>query len=47
MTLCESRHRFLFEVRPDLFPEGYLTDTEVELWGMFYDEREKRSSKHD
>jgi hypothetical protein len=28
-------------VRPDWFPEGYLTDSELELWGMFCQERKE------
>ncbi len=34
------KNRFLFEVRPDLFPP-MLTDTETELWSMFYAEQQK------
>ena len=37
LALCHQRGRFLFEARPDLFPEGRLTDVEGELWGMFSD----------
>ena len=39
MLLCEQRGRFLFEVRPDLFPDGRLTDVESALWGIYYEER--------
>lgn len=39
MMLCEQRGRFLFEVRPDLFPAGRLTDVECALWGTYYEER--------
>ena len=28
--------RPLFELRPDRFPDGYLTDLEIELWARFY-----------
>ncbi len=35
LALCHARGRFLFEVRPDVFPEGYLTDTEIELWARY------------
>jgi hypothetical protein len=28
--------RFLFEVRPDIIPEGYLTDVECALWSRYY-----------
>ena len=30
-------NRFLFEVRPDLFPQGFLTVVEMTLWQKFYD----------
>ena len=40
MSLAEQRQRFLYEIRPDIFPQGYLTDTELELWGLFYQEKE-------
>jgi len=30
--------RFLFEVRPDIFPQGFLTETELALWSKFFDE---------
>lgn len=42
MLLCEQRGRFLFEVRPDLFPEGRLTDVESALWGIYYEDRKSR-----
>jgi hypothetical protein len=38
--LCAERGRFLFEARPDIFPEGYLTSTELSIWGLYYKERE-------
>ena len=42
MALCSERGRFLFEVRPDVFPAGYLTELETALWGIWYEEREAR-----
>jgi len=42
MALCAERGRFLFEVRPDVFSAGRLTDLETELWGKWYAEREQR-----
>lgn len=38
--MCEIRGAFLFQVRPDIFPEGYLTETELILWGKYYKERD-------
>ncbi len=34
----------LFEVRPDLFPQGRLTDLELELWSLYLDDKNKRLS---
>jgi len=42
--LCHARGRFLYEARPDLFPNR-LTRTELELWGLFYEERERLKKK--
>lgn len=36
--LCAARSRFLFEARPDIFPEGYLTDCEMEIWSLYHSE---------
>jgi hypothetical protein len=33
LQLCDMKGRFLFEARPDLFPERRLTDVECALWG--------------
>lgn len=43
MALCAERGRFLFEVRPDVFTTGQLSDLELELWAKWYAEREKRT----
>jgi hypothetical protein len=39
LALCSERGRFLFEARPDLFPEGYLTPCETQLWARWYKDR--------
>jgi hypothetical protein len=39
--LCDLRGHFLFEVRPDVFPQGFLTYTEIELWARYYDHKNK------
>jgi hypothetical protein len=46
MALCSERGRFLFEVRPDVFPEGRLGGVETELWARWYEERERRNVSH-
>lgn len=40
--LADIKGKFLFEIRPDLFPEGFLTNTEVELWGIYFDSKKIR-----
>ena len=34
--------RFLFEIRPDVFPEGFLTPVEIELWIKFFEDKKQR-----
>jgi hypothetical protein len=31
----------MFEVRPDIFPDGYLTNTEIELWNIHFEAKEQ------
>ena len=35
LALAYRNHKLLFQIRPDEFPEGYLTDTELALWAKF------------
>jgi len=43
--LCDKKDRFLFEVRPDLFPQGWLSELEVALWGKYYEEQNRAAKK--
>lgn len=36
LYMAHEKHKFLFEIRPDIFPQGYLTDIEAGLWDKFY-----------
>jgi len=41
--------RFLFEALPDVFPQGFYTDTEHALWERFMQEEQEirdRSGQH-
>jgi hypothetical protein len=41
------KHGYLYESRPDLFPEGYLTLTEILLWQLYLDDKKQRlEAKH-
>jgi hypothetical protein len=45
MTLLEIRGGYLYQVRPDVFPEGYLTGVEIYLWDKYYAQKlAKRNS---
>ena len=39
--LAEMKGRFLYEVRPDLFPQGFLTELEIQVWADYYNEKPK------
>lgn len=45
LHLADRGGRFLFELRPDLFPEGHLTPLEETLWGLFYEERAEQQKR--
>jgi hypothetical protein len=32
----------MYELRPDLFPAGYLTPDEIDLWEHYYEDKDKR-----
>jgi len=39
MLLCDKSGQFLFQVLPDVFPHGRITEIEMHLWNMFYEEK--------
>jgi hypothetical protein len=48
LALCsrgDGGQRFLFEAIPDIFPQGFMTDTERALWARFYNEQKERREK--
>jgi len=45
MALCHQKGKFLYEARPDLFPEGYLTNLELELWHDFIEDKNKQRNE--
>lgn len=40
MMLCERRGGWLHQLRPDIIPQGFLTDEEISLWAAFYARRQ-------
>jgi len=39
-------NRFLFEIRPDVFPCGFLSPVEIQLWEKYYRDLKKRTPKN-
>lgn len=37
MRMLELRGGYLYEHRPDVIPQGRLTDDEVALWAAYYE----------
>lgn len=42
MSLAEARGGFLYQIRPDVIPQGYLTNEELALWTAYYELKEQR-----
>jgi len=40
--LADHKGRFMFEIRPDLFPQGYLTQLETEVWAEYFESKKER-----
>jgi len=39
MQLIELRGGYLYQHRPDLIPQGFLTHEEVALWAAYYERK--------
>lgn len=46
MTLLSARGGYLYQHRPDLFPQGFLTDEELALWAAYYEQRNAERKHH-
>jgi len=40
LILGEVHHKMLFEIAPDIFPEGTVTNVELELWNRHYENKD-------
>ncbi len=36
----------MYEMRPDIFPHGWLTPDELELWELYYQDKEESRKKN-
>jgi len=41
MRIAEQRGGYLYQLRPDVIPQGWMTDEELALWVAFYETRAK------
>ena len=39
MSLLHARGGYLYEHRPDVIPQGFMTDEELALWSAWYEMR--------
>lgn len=40
MRIAEQRGGWLYQLRPDVIPQGWVTEEEMALWVAFYERRE-------
>jgi len=45
MRLLELRGGYLWQHRPDVIPQGFLTDEELHLWAAYYDQKQRQSAQ--
>ncbi|MEY2653627.1 MAG: hypothetical protein RLZZ524_655 [Pseudomonadota bacterium] len=39
MKLVEMRGGYLYQHRPDVIPQGFMTDDEMALWSAYYERK--------
>lgn len=39
MRLLEMRGGFLYQHRPDVIPQGFMTDEELAMWAAYYERK--------
>jgi len=43
MMLIEKRGGFLHQHRPDVIPQGFITDEETSLWVAYYETKDQKN----
>lgn len=46
MRLLDVRGGYLYQHRPDVIPQGFLTDEELALWSAYYEQRAAEQKGH-
>jgi hypothetical protein len=45
MQLLELRGGYLYQHRPDIIPQGYLTNDELALWSVYYEQKQAKADR--
>ena len=45
MKLLDMRGGYLYEHRPDVIPQGFLTDEELALWSAYYERKHAEAKR--
>ncbi len=45
MAMIEQRGGFLYQHRPDVIPQGFVTDEETTLWAAYYHHKAQRAKQ--
>ena len=43
MALLDLRGGYLYQHRPDIIPQGFITSEEQALWAAYYDKRQRKN----
>jgi len=42
MMMADRQGAFLYQIRPDLFPQGFFTWDELQLWELYFEDLNTR-----
>jgi hypothetical protein len=45
LDMLHMRGGYLYEHRPDVIPQGFVTDEELSLWAAYYELRAARTDR--
>lgn len=46
MRLLDVRGGFLHQHRPDVIPQGFITDEEIAFWAVYYERKAAEAKQH-
>lgn len=45
MKLLDMRGGYLYQHRPDVIPQGFMTDEELALWSAYYERKNAEAKR--